>query len=191
MAWSSCFETEPSWWRSRTCRRCGARTWRRAAPWETCWKSATWTGAPPRPQLRSRRRDLLLERGGAGVDDLLQVVGLAEELDGVVGADQLLQGALVGGGDHERAALHHLRVPHQPQEGPVRIVGRRDVVDDDVGLVLLDVLDQVEPPALESVDVGDHRLESRLLEGLANQLQDFRVGVEDGDDPRRFLHAPL
>src|SRR2546427_11880447 len=44
-------------------------------------------------------------------------------------------------------------------------------------------LDHVQPAALEVVDVRHHGLEPRLLERLADELEDLCVGVEDGDDP--------
>src|SRR5215470_16344813 len=63
------------------------------------------------------------ERVADGVDHELQIVGLADDLQGVCLANQLVERGLVGSGEHEAAPLHGLQVPHEAQERPVGLVG--------------------------------------------------------------------
>ena len=58
--------------------------------------------------IQYNKRDLRAQGVVHGLDDLLQIVRLAKQLDHVGRADQLVEGLLVGGGHHERASLHHL-----------------------------------------------------------------------------------
>src|SRR6185369_13554669 len=82
---------------------------------------------------------------------------------------------------------HRLRAADEPEESPVRVIGRRDVVDDHGRRVMIDELDQVELALLHVGDVPDDRLEALGLEHRAEQLDGVGARVEYGD--RRLAAA--
>src|SRR6266478_9196882 len=97
-----------------------------------------WVYLPRLKREGLRRLRGLAERGTNGGDDLVEIVGLTNDLDGFGLPHELVEGGLVCRREHETALLHGLCTPHQFQEVPVRVIGQGDVVDDHGGAVGLD-----------------------------------------------------
>ena len=72
------------------------------------------------------------------------------------------------------------------QESPVAFERRNDVVDDHLGVVVVEDGAEVEPGA-DVRNVDDERGIARGYDPRFQQLDDIRVGVDDGDD--RLSHV--
>src|SRR5688500_1798078 len=72
---------------------------------------------------------------------------------------------------------------------PGPIVGRDQVINDDLRVVLLHEVYKIEIPSAHVVDMSAYRHESRLLQQAAYELDEIVVAVEDGDNGRLVCHA--
>src|SRR5262249_49558776 len=112
-------------------------------------RAGYWVGSRA---LTPRRPSQLLDTA----DDQLQVVGLAPDLDRVLrelAAGFLREGADVGGSHQPAHLLADGRSAYQAEEGPVRLVGRRHVVEHHARFVLLQHVDYVAFAGAEQEDV--------------------------------------
>src|SRR4029077_15553917 len=113
--------------------------------------------------------------------DLPKIVRLSDDLERLGLADQLLERGLVGRGQHELVLLQGFRAAHEPEKSPVRVIRRRDVVEDHRRRVMVDEVDQVEVALLHVGNVPRDGLKSFGLQRRAQELDGIVARVEHGD----------
>src|SRR5882762_2989404 len=121
------------------------------------------------------------QRGPHRLDDSPEIVRLSDDLERLAIAHEALERRFVGRRDHELAPLQRLGAAHEPEEPPVRVVRRGDVVDDHRRRVMVDEVDEVELALLHVRDVADDGLESFRLQRRAQELDGVLAGVEHRD----------
>ena len=99
----------------------------------------------------------------------------------LVAAHGRLRCVQVGRADHELPPLHGRVFAHVRHERPVAVIGHDQVVDDDLGLVLIDEGCKLESARAEVVDVADNGNESCPLEAETQDVPHVGVRVEERD----------